>query len=696
MDSIRASADSGTERTRPAAFAAGRTLPTAGSPFAAALDRLEAGANGPPPKIRQARTVGHDSPAPGGVTPDPAAMKTAREGGGRTVSVGTAPTGDEPATDEITGTAIGWPDARTPPARPDPAVPAQPPSTSSGASDTGDDAGERVKGLSVAAAGLTAASSGSEKGQVADPEARPRVVAAGGISPVFPIGEGGADVARRPGRTAAAAAPGDARDGLGAPLAPRHRDARAEGTGISAAAGTLDPSIAERPAASETGAGRARSGAPGSPGDDGARAAATIRQDGMAEGTGHTPGPALAGPTGEAGPSGGQRGDSRPSARAGSSPGIASVAIAGDASDATFGKMPGGAVANPAPADPPGAAAGMGGDRAPAAKTPVGAVPGTGNPLRPARMAMDPEAARPAVVGPAAAGGHRPAGDTAQPAFGTAPVPVAASVTVSPGPDPAARGATHGVPVALAAAAIAALREAEGQAPTETRQPSAAQLAPTSAAGAAMALPAAYPSTSGLQEITGAVSGATTPGPAGDEPRKAPGIGAGAETLAVVASTSAIARADPAAALTAQPPAAAPGSGLDVARQIGEQIRHAPAGDGTRVELTLAPQELGRIRMALGESQGTVTVFIQAERGETLDLLRRNIGLLAAEFTEAGLAGSSFSFGGFDHDPATADHASPPSDDDDTAPPGHPDKAAARSAAGGIANRGSSGLDLRI
>lgn len=59
-----------------------------------------------------------------------------------------------------------------------------------------------------------------------------------------------------------------------------------------------------------------------------------------------------------------------------------------------------------------------------------------------------------------------------------------------------------------------------------------------------------------------------------------------------------------------------------VIRQVVEvmaQAIHRP------VEITLSPQELGRVRMSVHNDEGKITVNIIAERADTLDLMRRNI-----------------------------------------------------------------------
>lgn len=64
------------------------------------------------------------------------------------------------------------------------------------------------------------------------------------------------------------------------------------------------------------------------------------------------------------------------------------------------------------------------------------------------------------------------------------------------------------------------------------------------------------------------------------------------------------------------------------------------------VEITLNPEELGRVRMALHTTDAGVTVSIATERPETLDLMRRHIDQLATELRNLGHASVGFEFSG--------------------------------------------------
>ncbi|MDX5414292.1 MAG: flagellar hook-length control protein FliK [Rhodobacterales bacterium] len=63
------------------------------------------------------------------------------------------------------------------------------------------------------------------------------------------------------------------------------------------------------------------------------------------------------------------------------------------------------------------------------------------------------------------------------------------------------------------------------------------------------------------------------------------------------------------------------------------------------VELHLNPEELGRVRINMTITDALVTLNVQAERAETLDLMRRHSELLAQELRQLGYGAINFSFG---------------------------------------------------
>ena len=101
---------------------------------------------------------------------------------------------------------------------------------------------------------------------------------------------------------------------------------------------------------------------------------------------------------------------------------------------------------------------------------------------------------------------------------------------------------------------------------------------------------------------------------------------------------------------------AAPEIPRHVARQLADVARQMPERP---VELTLNPAELGRVRLTFTLTDGGINVAVLAERGETMDLMRRHIETLAQEFRDLGYADVGFQFsqngqGGADQDSANA------------------------------------------
>ncbi len=110
-------------------------------------------------------------------------------------------------------------------------------------------------------------------------------------------------------------------------------------------------------------------------------------------------------------------------------------------------------------------------------------------------------------------------------------------------------------------------------------------------------------------------------------------------TLAIVPTNAAGVDGIPSEARPATEPAIA----RQTALQIAEAARHLP---DRPVEITLNPEELGRVRMTLSAADDAIVVTLAVERGETADLLRRHIETLAQEFRSLGYRDISFEFGG--------------------------------------------------
>ncbi len=85
----------------------------------------------------------------------------------------------------------------------------------------------------------------------------------------------------------------------------------------------------------------------------------------------------------------------------------------------------------------------------------------------------------------------------------------------------------------------------------------------------------------------------------------------------------------------------------EVARAIAGQMAtavQARPGSGA-VEIALNPEELGRVSIVLNGRDDGFYVTIAAERPETLDLMRRHIAVLNAEFQKLGYGDLSFDLG---------------------------------------------------
>ncbi|NKX45004.1 flagellar hook-length control protein FliK [Roseicyclus persicicus] len=129
-----------------------------------------------------------------------------------------------------------------------------------------------------------------------------------------------------------------------------------------------------------------------------------------------------------------------------------------------------------------------------------------------------------------------------------------------------------------------------------------------------------------------------------------------------------------------------------LARQILQALGDAREPGGT-VELTLDPPELGRLRLSFVEVGGALTLAIMADRGDTAEMIRRHLPLLAQEFARAGLDAPSVDISGGGRgdrpppDTPGGGTGAPQPDAPRSAPPPRP-APAAQTAAGG--------LDLRL
>ncbi|WP_417256200.1 flagellar hook-length control protein FliK [Celeribacter halophilus] len=97
-----------------------------------------------------------------------------------------------------------------------------------------------------------------------------------------------------------------------------------------------------------------------------------------------------------------------------------------------------------------------------------------------------------------------------------------------------------------------------------------------------------------------------------------------------------------------------------IAMQIADVARQLP---DRPVEITLTPEELGKVRLSFHLSEnGAMNVVMSAERTDTLELLRRNIDSLASEFQDLGYSESGFSFESFNQDSQNHEQREKPSE----------------------------------
>ncbi|WP_299948414.1 flagellar hook-length control protein FliK [uncultured Ruegeria sp.] len=95
---------------------------------------------------------------------------------------------------------------------------------------------------------------------------------------------------------------------------------------------------------------------------------------------------------------------------------------------------------------------------------------------------------------------------------------------------------------------------------------------------------------------------------------------------------------------------------VDTARSIAGQlaavISARPGAQG--VDIALNPEELGRVSITFTSREDGLHMMITTERPETLDLMRRHIALLSAEFEKLGYEGLSLDLG-MSNDPSQQD-----------------------------------------
>ncbi|SFS87203.1 hook-length control protein FliK [Sulfitobacter marinus] len=82
-----------------------------------------------------------------------------------------------------------------------------------------------------------------------------------------------------------------------------------------------------------------------------------------------------------------------------------------------------------------------------------------------------------------------------------------------------------------------------------------------------------------------------------------------------------------------------------IPQHIPPQLAEVIHTSGSKtVDVALSPEELGRVRLSISQAEAGLIVNVQAERPETLDMLRRNIDQLDQELKLLGYADPGFSF----------------------------------------------------
>ena len=139
-----------------------------------------------------------------------------------------------------------------------------------------------------------------------------------------------------------------------------------------------------------------------------------------------------------------------------------------------------------------------------------------------------------------------------------------------------------------------------------------------------------------------AVQAKGMPAPAAKQPLKQPSVSFPLPADGAAAAPPRLAEL----ALPHTPTAEAPRSAADAQAVIRQIVAHGPQAGQGDLEITLRPEELGRLRLVVHEHAGQTSLFVTADRPETLDLLRRHTDLLVQEFRSQGFGALNVSVGG--------------------------------------------------
>ncbi|GGH27936.1 hypothetical protein GCM10010973_16520 [Cribrihabitans marinus] len=103
------------------------------------------------------------------------------------------------------------------------------------------------------------------------------------------------------------------------------------------------------------------------------------------------------------------------------------------------------------------------------------------------------------------------------------------------------------------------------------------------------------------------------------------------------------------AAAAAMPQAHAAETARSVAAQLSDAVQRRSEG---RFELSLNPEELGRVQLSVRSTETGLVVTLLTERAETQELMRRHMDQLAEEFSRIGYGDVAFDFSGSGGDPS--------------------------------------------
>ena len=225
--------------------------------------------------------------------------------------------------------------------------------------------------------------------------------------------------------------------------------------------------------------------------------------------------------------------------------------------------------------------------------------------------------------------------------FGTGPVANSDGQTIQGGPSPLS--ATHGgvdkilgsknTPIETSVTAVSGLQSTETTEVSHSTATSDTASQYTSTKETAhFTVTGRLPETSEMALMQDGVTSVATELSTSD-PSKAE-LGSDIAMIEMRAAESLTGRAEVSAHLRAELP-------RHIAQQLADVARTMP---DRPVELTLSPEELGRLRLTFTGDLSAMSVSVSVERPETMDLMRRHIEILAQEMREIGYGEVTFSF----------------------------------------------------